>query len=99
MIGGPSKGPFAGAFHAGSSQPRAVGAAVISPALQRGESGSTNAFRSPGGTALMLCVLLTFLREEWKSTNRVRFPEMSIGYCHPARGEGSPSPFSLWARS
>jgi hypothetical protein len=38
----------------------------------------------------MLCVLLTFLREEWKSTNRVRFPEMSIGYCHPGKAGGSP---------
>jgi len=71
----PLNGACLEALRAGSSpSPRAVGAVVISPALQRGVGENQQFIRSPVGTALMLRALLAFLREEWKIANRERLP-------------------------
>ncbi len=56
MVGGPSKEACAGVFRADSSQSsRAVGATLISPALQRGVGETNNSSGVPEGRR-MLCI-------------------------------------------
>ena len=95
MVGGPSKGLCRAQYQGrriAPSQPeiRAVGAAVVSPALQRGVSSPTRACRSPVGTALRLRKPPSLRWEKGKNANRERLPEMSNCCCHPGKAGGSP---------
>ena len=75
MVGGPSKGPVpeysmpvAGQWH------RAVGAMVVSPALQRGVSCPTRTEPESRRDGAHAPCPSNVLREEGKNTNRERFP-------------------------